>query len=183
MRRLSDFDRQRLGDWIFGLTLNTWPDIEDPHRLTELLKILEQMRDADRDGQQINLNLLFGLSSGGSGAPKNHDSLRLWNLVMSWITADAICTGKSLESYLDVTQKLEVKGVLPGGTCDRSSFFRHLNNYRKKALFRIVWKGGHAGVLFKKGLAGRSVNFPVVRKMMLVRLRSDWNPRALTMAA
>ena len=131
MRRLSDFDRQRLGDWIFGLTLNTWPDIEDPHRLTELLKILEQMRDADRDGQQINLNLLFGLSSGGSGAPKNHDSLRLWNLVMSWITADAICTGKSLESYLDVTQKLEVKGVLPGGTCDRSSFFRHLNNYRK----------------------------------------------------
>ena len=54
---------------------------------------------------------------------------------------------------------------------------------KKSALFRIVWKGGHAGVLFKKGLAGRSVNFPVVRKMMLVRLRSDWNPRALTMAA
>ena len=54
---------------------------------------------------------------------------------------------------------------------------------KKSALFRIVWKSCHAGVLFKKGLAGRSVNFPVVKKMMLVRLRSDWNPRALTMAA
>jgi len=37
------------------------------------------------------------------------------------------------------------------------------------ALFRIEWKGGHAGVEFRNGLAGRSVNFPVVRKMMLVR--------------
>ena len=60
---------------------------------------------------------------------------------------------------------------------------RALCHRKYLALFRIVWKGGHAGVLFKKGLAGRSVNFPVVRKMMLVRLRSDWNPRALTMAA
>ena len=67
---------------------------------------------------------------------------------------------------------------------DAIQTFSHIPFYRKKpALFRIGWKGGHAGVLFKKGLAGRSVNFPVVRKMMLVRLRSDWNPRALTMAA
>ena len=34
-----------------------------------------------------------------------------------------------------------------------------------------------------KGLAGRFESLPVVRKMMLVRLLSDLNPLALTMAA
>ncbi len=42
---------------------------------------------------------------------------------------------------------------------------------------------GHAGTGFWKGLAGRFDSFPVVRKMMFVRLRSDLNPLALTMAA
>ena len=50
-------------------------------------------------------------------------------------------------------------------------------------LFQIEWKQSHAGVGRRKGLAGKLLNFPVVKKMMFVRLRRDLNPLALTMAA
>lgn len=54
---------------------------------------------------------------------------------------------------------------------------------RFRVLFRIEWKQSHAGVGRRKGLAGKLLNFPVVKKMMFVRLRRDLNPLALTMAA
>jgi hypothetical protein len=45
------------------------------------------------------------------------------------------------------------------------------------------WKSSHAGLGRRKGVAGKLVSFPVVKKMMLVRLRRDLNPLALTIAA
>ena len=47
----------------------------------------------------------------------------------------------------------------------------------------LCGKSVHTVTGFWKGLAGRFESLPVVRKMMLVRLLSDLNPLALTMAA
>gem|GEM_PF-3638056 len=61
----------------------------------------------------------------------------------------------------------------------------HVKSEHSVLRFSCVLYGNsdHAGTWFWKGLAGRFESFPVVRKMMFVRLRRDLNPLALTMAA
>ena len=70
---------------------------------------------------------------------------------------------------------VEPLGIGPSGA--------HQNHHGFGFSSVLCGKTVHTVTGFWKGLAGRFESLPVVRKMMLVRLRSDLNPLALTMAA